>query len=385
MTAARRRQNPRRRPVHRRITPAVRQELATKNGKMAPQLEGFFGNLQVFLKDESLLFLSKQSFERKIESLREIDRLLKDMKDNIDSEHLQDHHDIEEFSISMGNCMNSSAAKVDATVASRSPGKSYSPSLQQPVVARSTHDAMLGNNTVAGYSEKWTTLEAILNHGRRNRQHTSAEFTCHVQLKRIRNNQEWFRLTCGGGGCMKGVVREDNNMWCDGCENPVLFPRVRLELEVFDSTAEAVIVCFDDTAQRLTKATAHDILTAESGLSGVYNLYSTDIQDKFTPVIVRNPDNSISALPNCLQSLVGSTQTLLLDSCTYYDQGSFESFNCKNVLLYGDGCGCVGSSTPPSLSNKDNEVVPIPTPVKHVEMTIRQSTGDGIGDDSAMR
>ncbi|KAF5808500.1 putative nucleic acid-binding, replication factor A [Helianthus annuus] len=267
---------------------------------------------------------------------------------------------------------------------------------------------MSGNNTVAGYSEKWTTLEAILNHGRRNRQHTSAEFTCHVQLKRIRNNQEWFRLTCGGGGCMKGVVGEYNNMWCDGCENPVLFPRVsfRLELEVFDSTAEAVIVCFDDTAERLTKATAHDILTAESVLSGVYNLYSTDIQDKFTPVIVRNPDNGISALPKCLQSLVGSTQTLLLDSCMYYDHGSFESFNCKNVLLYGDGGGCVGSSTPHSLSNKDNEVVPIPTPVKHVETTIRttytnsgsdseenvdddprerQSTGDGIWDDRAMR
>ncbi|KAJ0482472.1 putative nucleic acid-binding protein [Helianthus annuus] len=72
-----------------------RQELAAKNGKMAPQLEGFFGNLQVFLKDQSLLFLFKQSFERKIESLREIDHLLKDMKDNIDSEHLQDHRDIE--------------------------------------------------------------------------------------------------------------------------------------------------------------------------------------------------------------------------------------------------------------------------------------------------
>ncbi|MFS7889813.1 hypothetical protein Hanom_Chr00s000005g01611471 [Helianthus anomalus] len=185
----------------------------------------------------------------------------------------------------------------------------------------------------------------------------------------------------------------------------------RLELEVFDSTAESVVVCFDDTAQRLTKATAHGILTAESGLSGVYNLYSTDIQDKLTPVMIRNPDGNISALLNCLQSLVGSTQTLQLNSCTYYDHGSFESFNCTNVLLDGDGCGCVGSSTPPSLPNKDNEVVPIPTPVKHVETTVssrlflrmttyadsdseedvgdhpreRQSTGDGIGDDSAMR
>ncbi|KAJ0848470.1 hypothetical protein HanPSC8_Chr13g0557831 [Helianthus annuus] len=54
-----------------------------------------------------------------------------------------------------------------------------------------------------------------------------AEFTCRVEVKHIRNSQEWFRLTCGGGNCMKGVGREDNDMWCDGCENPVVFPRAR--------------------------------------------------------------------------------------------------------------------------------------------------------------
>ncbi|KAF5765625.1 putative nucleic acid-binding protein [Helianthus annuus] len=213
----------------------------------------------------------------------------------------------------------------------------------------------------------------------------SAEFTCRVEVKRIRNSQDWFRLTCGGGNCMKGVSRKDNNMWCDGCENPVVFPRARLitenkvqtlhsfrvELEVFDSTAEAVVVCFEDTAQRLTKTTAHSILTAETGLSRVYNLYSTDIQDKFTPVMVRNADGSISTLPSCLHSLVGSTQTLQLDSCTYYDHGHFESFNCKNVLLHGDGCNPFGSSTPPSIPAKDKGVLPIPTPIKRVEPIVR--------------
>ncbi|KAJ0846059.1 hypothetical protein HanRHA438_Chr15g0720601 [Helianthus annuus] len=59
----------------------------------------------------------------------------------------------------------------------------------------------------------------------------STEFTCRVEVKRIRNSQEWFRLTCGGGNCMKGVGREDNDMWCDGCENPVVFPIGRLITE----------------------------------------------------------------------------------------------------------------------------------------------------------
>ncbi|KAK1415794.1 hypothetical protein QVD17_31581 [Tagetes erecta] len=72
-----------------------RQALAAKNDKWTPQLVGFLSNLQGLLKDESMLFLFKQSFEKKVESLKEIDRLLKDMKDNLVSEELQDHPDIE--------------------------------------------------------------------------------------------------------------------------------------------------------------------------------------------------------------------------------------------------------------------------------------------------
>ncbi|KAL8218877.1 hypothetical protein R6Q57_022250 [Mikania cordata] len=73
-----------------------RQELAAKNDKWVSNLVGLFGNLQLLLKDESLLFLFKQSFEKKVESLKEIDCLLEDMKGNFDSEQLQDYPNIEE-------------------------------------------------------------------------------------------------------------------------------------------------------------------------------------------------------------------------------------------------------------------------------------------------
>ncbi|KVI05767.1 hypothetical protein Ccrd_015952 [Cynara cardunculus var. scolymus] len=73
-----------------------RQELAAKHDKWASELSSFFGNLEVLLKDGSLLSLFKQSFERKIKSLKEIDRLLNEMKDNFDSEKLQDHPAIKE-------------------------------------------------------------------------------------------------------------------------------------------------------------------------------------------------------------------------------------------------------------------------------------------------
>ncbi|KAJ0548385.1 hypothetical protein HanIR_Chr08g0383171 [Helianthus annuus] len=126
-------------------------------------------------------------------------------------------------------------------------------------------------------------------------------------------------------------------------------------------------------------------------------------QDKFTPVMVRNADGSISTLPNCLHSLVGNTQTLQLDSCTYYDHGHFESFNCKNVLLDGDGCKPFGYSTPLSIPAKDKGCYPY----RHQFSALKRSpayadsdleetkvdsdphesqlAGDEIGDDGGMR
>ncbi|GJS97418.1 hypothetical protein Tco_0804386 [Tanacetum coccineum] len=67
------------------------QELEAKHDKWGPELSGFFGNLKVMLKDESLLTLLKQSFEKKVESLKEIERLVKDVNDSFDTELLQDY------------------------------------------------------------------------------------------------------------------------------------------------------------------------------------------------------------------------------------------------------------------------------------------------------
>nr|GEV40995.1 hypothetical protein [Tanacetum cinerariifolium] len=73
-----------------------RQELEAKHDKWGPELSGFFGNLKMMLKDESLLSLLKQSFEKKVESLKEIERLVKDVNDSFDTELLQDYPAIEE-------------------------------------------------------------------------------------------------------------------------------------------------------------------------------------------------------------------------------------------------------------------------------------------------
>ncbi|KVH95693.1 hypothetical protein Ccrd_002256 [Cynara cardunculus var. scolymus] len=69
-----------------------RQELACKHDF---ELPSFLDNLQVILKDGTLLTLFKQSFEKKIEIFIEMDRHLKDIMDCFDSEQLKDYPAIE--------------------------------------------------------------------------------------------------------------------------------------------------------------------------------------------------------------------------------------------------------------------------------------------------
>ncbi|KAL9998869.1 putative nucleic acid-binding, replication factor A [Helianthus debilis subsp. tardiflorus] len=208
-------------------------------------------------------------------------------------------------------------------------------------------------------------------------------FSSKDMLTEVPSDPLFFLDKSKGGKCMKGVSREHGELWCAGCENPVMFPQARfhLELDVHDSTANAVIMCFDDTAQILTNTTGQSILNAESGLSHIYTVYSESIQDSFTPVMIHNSDGSISTLPNCLHSLVGTTRTIQVDTSTYYHHGAFESFNCKRVLLDETNCESVGSTTPTPMTRKGKGVMTIPTPVKLKE-TIRKYIPTYEGSDS---
>ncbi|XP_071739218.1 uncharacterized protein [Rutidosis leptorrhynchoides] len=82
----------------------------------------------------------------------------------------------------------------------------------------------------------------------------------------------------------------------------------KIQLEVTDGTSEAVVVLFDETAEKLVKATAKS-LVAEV-----------------------DEDSPSHVLPNPIANLINTTQTLLLKVGTHYEHGSHESFNCLRVL-----------------------------------------------------
>ncbi|XP_023733663.1 trans-Golgi network-localized SYP41-interacting protein 1 [Lactuca sativa] len=74
----------------------LREELTCKTDDWPSELSSFLENLQMLLKDETLLILFKQSNEKKFETFIKMDHYLKDMKGYLDSEELQDYPDIEE-------------------------------------------------------------------------------------------------------------------------------------------------------------------------------------------------------------------------------------------------------------------------------------------------
>nr|GEU79291.1 retrovirus-related Pol polyprotein from transposon TNT 1-94 [Tanacetum cinerariifolium] len=109
--------------------------------------------------------------------------------------------------------------------------------------------------TVDNTMPKVGTLKNLLMWAR-NQKYDSATFLCEVTIDKVRTKKGWNYPLCGGDECKKGHLdRKDGRFWCDSCNSSVDYPviRCKLELEISDETAEAVVVMFDETARVLLK------------------------------------------------------------------------------------------------------------------------------------
>ncbi|XP_071697351.1 replication factor A protein 1-like [Rutidosis leptorrhynchoides] len=152
------------------------------------------------------------------------------------------------------------------------------------------------------------TLDELLQLARKGKTDV-VTFRCKVKIQNIRTKNGWYYLSCSICKCKKAVSRQSGNFWCDSCEKTVDFPRTRfrLQMDVTDETAQAVIVMFDETAEKLVNATAQSLLDD------------------------MNQDSWTSVLPIALANLIGTTHTFELRSNTYYQHTGYESFNCNKV------------------------------------------------------
>ncbi|GJR53662.1 reverse transcriptase domain-containing protein [Tanacetum coccineum] len=131
---------------------------------------------------------------------------------------------------------------------------------------------------------------------------------------------------------LKGAKRKLKKWVCEACNRAADYPvfRYRLEAVVADDTAHTVVVMFNDTATELLKCSAESLM-------GTEDEYSDADTELNLPVAIRN--------------LIGTTHVLEIKSHTYYEYGTFESFNCWKINPNASAKDDASSSTPAVTAN----------------------------------
>ncbi|GKF18611.1 DNA helicase PIF1, ATP-dependent [Tanacetum coccineum] len=131
---------------------------------------------------------------------------------------------------------------------------------------------------------------------------------------------------------MKGASRKNGKWVCEACNRAVDYPvfRYRLEAVVADDTTHTVVMMFNDTATELLKCSAESLMGTEDE--------GSDADDDLN-------------LPLAIRNLIGTTHVLEIKSHTYYEYGTFESFNCWKINPSETAKDDASSSTPAVTTN----------------------------------
>ncbi|GKB88698.1 reverse transcriptase domain-containing protein [Tanacetum coccineum] len=105
------------------------------------------------------------------------------------------------------------------------------------------------------------TLENLLMWAR-NRKNDSITFHCKITIDGIRTRKGWNFPSCGSDTCKKALTRQNSQFFCQSCNTTVDYPvlRYRLEVDVSDDTAHAVVVMFNETATALVNCSADSLM-----------------------------------------------------------------------------------------------------------------------------
>ncbi|GJT97617.1 replication protein A 70 kDa DNA-binding subunit C-like protein [Tanacetum coccineum] len=175
----------------------------------------------------------------------------------------------------------------------------------------------------------------------RNRQNNTATFHCKVMIENFRTEKGWNYPSCGYEKCRKGASRKNGKWVCEACNMAIDYPVFRY------------VVMFNDTATELLKCSAKSLMGTEDEVS--------------------DADDGLN-LPLAIRNLIGTTHVLEIKSHTYYEYGTFESFNCWNINPSETAEDDASSSTPAVTANDaelSEKIVTKPptvcTPLKTIE------------------
>nr|GEU40149.1 hypothetical protein [Tanacetum cinerariifolium] len=83
-----------------------------------------------------------------------------------------------------------------------------------------------------------------------------------VRIANVRTRKGWNFPSRGSENYKKGATRKLGKFWCDSCNKcvKILVLRYRLELDITDDTANAVVVMFDEPATTLVGCSAESVM-----------------------------------------------------------------------------------------------------------------------------
>nr|GEY85234.1 nucleic acid-binding, OB-fold protein [Tanacetum cinerariifolium] len=159
-----------------------------------------------------------------------------------------------------------------------------------------------------------------------NRQNNACLFLP-VMSENFRTKKGWNYPPCGYEKCRKGASQKNGKWVREACNRATDYPIFRyiLKAVVADDTAHTVVVMFNDTATELLKCSAESLMGTE------YEGSDADDDLNF-PLAIRN--------------LIGTTYVLEIKSHTYYEHGTFESFNYWKINPSETAEDDASSSTP---------------------------------------
>ncbi|GKD93527.1 nucleic acid-binding, OB-fold protein [Tanacetum coccineum] len=141
-----------------------------------------------------------------------------------------------------------------------------------------TKEMLPPDNTEA----KAGTLENLLMWAR-NQKYDSSTFHCVVRIDKVRTKKGWNYPSCGGEKCKEcNLERKDGRFWCDSCNSSVDYPviRYRLELDISDAIAEAVVVMFPRQSRVNQKNLREESSVANSKAKGEDVGYYSDTRKR---------------------------------------------------------------------------------------------------------
>nr|GEY21200.1 hypothetical protein [Tanacetum cinerariifolium] len=111
----------------------------------------------------------------------------------------------------------------------------------------------------------------------------SITFHCKVTIDGIKTRKGRNFLSCRNDTCKMALTRQNGQLFCQSCNATVDYPvlRYRLEVDMSDDTAQAVVVMFNETATTLVKCSADSLMDTvdESHTYYEYGTFESFIMD----------------------------------------------------------------------------------------------------------